>query len=69
MISKKSSARTFGPPSIGFPDPLKVLPNISSEMGILSTSPVNSTYVFTTSIFCVPSKIFLNNNYYEINYT
>lgn len=42
-MSRKSSANTFGPPSIGFPDPLKVLPNISSDIGILSTSPVNST--------------------------
>ena len=50
-MSKKSSAKTDGPPSIGSPDPLNVLPSISSEIGILNTSPVNSTWVLTTSMF------------------
>ena len=43
LISLNSSAKTPGPPSIGIPEPLKERPSISSDIGILSTSPVNST--------------------------
>lgn len=42
-ISKNSSANIYGPLSIGTPEPLNTLPNISSEIGIFNTSPVNST--------------------------
>ena len=44
-MSKKSSAKTGGPLSIGTPEPLKVLPNISSEIAILRVEPVNSQWV------------------------
>ena len=57
-ISLNYSARTGGPLSMGLPDPLKDLPSISSAIGILRTSPVNSTWVFYTSISDVPSKIY-----------
>ena len=56
-MSKYVSAITLGPPSIGFPLPLKILPNMSSLTGVLSTSPVNSNFVFLPSIPLVPSKI------------
>lgn len=42
-MSKNSSANIYGPLSIGTPEPLNTLPNISSEIGIFKTSPVNST--------------------------
>jgi len=57
VISKKSSANIGGPLSIGLPDPLNVLPNISSEIGIFNTSPVNSQTVCVLSIPFVPSNI------------
>jgi len=41
-MSKKSSAKTGGPLSIGTPEPLNDLPNISSDIGIFNTDPVNS---------------------------
>lgn len=44
------------PLSIGFPEPLKTLPNISSDTGVLKMSPVNSQSVFFASIPDVPSK-------------
>ena len=41
-MSKNFSANTGGPLSMGTPEPLKDLPNISSAIGIFKTSPVNS---------------------------
>jgi hypothetical protein len=41
-MSKNFSAKTGGPLSIGVPDPLNYLPNISSEIGIFKVDPVNS---------------------------
>ncbi len=38
---KNFYARTGGPLSIGTPDPLKALPNISYEIGIYIVCPVN----------------------------
>ncbi|CAG5076910.1 Protein of unknown function [Cotesia congregata] len=55
-ISKKSSARIGGPLSIGFPDPLKTRPSMSSDTGVLRMSPVNSQTVFLASIPDVPSN-------------
>lgn len=57
-MSRKSSARTGGPWSIGWPWPLNWRPSISVEMGILSTSPVNSQCVCVLSMSAVPSKIY-----------
>ena len=37
LMSRYVSASTGGPPSIGFPDPLKMRPSMSSETGVLST--------------------------------
>jgi hypothetical protein len=42
---------------MGTPDPLKDLPNISSEIGIFKVDPVNSQWVYKLSIPDVPSKI------------
>ena len=42
--------------SMGFPDPLNIRPNMSSDTGIFNTSPVNSTVVFLLSIPEVPSN-------------
>ncbi len=56
-MSKNFSASTGGPWSIGVPDPLKDLPSISMLIGILSTSFVNSQWVFKLSMPDVPSKI------------
>jgi hypothetical protein len=42
--------------SMGLPDPLKIRPSMSSDTGIVKTSPVNSTRVFLLSIPLVPSK-------------
>jgi len=42
LIGKNFSAKTGGPLSIGSPDPLNYLPNISSAIGIYNVSPVNS---------------------------
>ena len=55
-ISKKSSAMTLGPLSMGFPDPLKILPSMSSDTGVRRMSPVNSQVVFWASMPEVPSK-------------
>ena len=55
-ISRKSSAITLGPLSIGFPDPLNTLPSMSSDTGVRRMSPVNSHVVFFASIPDVPSK-------------
>ena len=44
LMSRKSSAKTVGPLSMGFPEPLKALPMRSSEMGIFKVSPVNSMW-------------------------
>jgi hypothetical protein len=41
---------------MGFPEPLKILPNISSETGVRRISPVNSTVVYFASMPAVPSK-------------
>lgn len=54
---KNFSANTGGPLSIGTPDPLKARPSISSDIGIVITSPVNSQCVYRLSIPLVPSKI------------
>lgn len=61
LISKNSSANTFGPLSIALPDPLNIRPNMSSETGILRVSPVNSTCVALASTPCVPSKTYKMN--------
>ena len=55
-MSRKSSAITVGPLSMGFPDPLKIRPSMSSETGVRKMSPVNSQVVFLASIPDVPSK-------------
>ena len=57
-ISRNFSASTGGPWSIGWPEPLKTLPSISTLMGILRTSPVNSHVVLWLSMPLVPSKIY-----------
>jgi len=57
MMSSYSSAKIGGPLSIGLPEPLKVRPSISQEIGILSTSPVNSQNVSRLSMPLVPSNI------------
>ncbi len=57
-MSKKSSAKTGGPLSIGTPEPLNDLPNISSDIGIFNTDPVNSQWVYKLSIPEVPSNIY-----------
>ncbi len=54
---KNFSAKTGGPLSIGVPDPLNALPNISSEIGIYIVWPVNSQWVYKLSMPEVPSKI------------
>mmetsp|Transcript_34594 Transcript_34594/g.98807 ORF Transcript_34594/g.98807 Transcript_34594/m.98807 type:complete len:204 (+) Transcript_34594:206-817(+) len=56
LMSRKSSARTTGPLSMGLPEPLKARPMRSSEIGILSVSPVNSMWQFLLSMLLVPSK-------------
>ena len=55
-MSKKSSANTFGPLSMGFPEPLKIRPSMLSETGVRRMVPVNSQIVFFASIPEVPSK-------------
>jgi hypothetical protein len=55
-MSKNASAKTSGPPSMGLPDPLNTLPNMSRETGVLRTSPVNSRVVLRLSMPEVPSK-------------
>mmetsp|Transcript_12140 Transcript_12140/g.39921 ORF Transcript_12140/g.39921 Transcript_12140/m.39921 type:complete len:267 (+) Transcript_12140:696-1496(+) len=55
-ISRYFSASTGGPPSIGFPDPLKTRPSISCATGVIITSPVNSNDVSLLSIPAVPSN-------------
>lgn len=55
-MSRYSSANTFGPLSIGNPDPLKIRPSMSSETGSFMLEPVNSTWVALTSMPDVPSK-------------
>jgi hypothetical protein len=57
-ISKNFSARTGGPLSMGYPEPLNTLPSISTLIGIRRTSPVNSHVVVRLSIPAVPSKIY-----------
>jgi hypothetical protein len=44
--------------SIGTPEPLNDLPNISSDIGIFNTDPVNSQWVYKLSIPEVPSNIY-----------
>jgi hypothetical protein len=73
-ISKNFSARTGGPLSMGYPEPLKTLPSISTLIGMRSTSPVNSHVVVRLSIPAVPSKIYIKfqfnhkNQKNKINY-
>ena len=55
-MSRKSSARTDGPRSMGLPEPLKTRPSMSSETGVRRMSPVNSHTVFLASIPDVPSN-------------
>mmetsp|Transcript_3047 Transcript_3047/g.8408 ORF Transcript_3047/g.8408 Transcript_3047/m.8408 type:complete len:252 (-) Transcript_3047:107-862(-) len=55
-ISRNASGSTGGPPSIGFPEPLKIRPNISRETGVFRISPVNSQCVRLLSIPVVPSN-------------
>ena len=55
-MSRYTSGMTGGPPSMGCPLPLKMRPSMSSETGVLSTSPVNSNFVFLPSTPEVPSK-------------
>mmetsp|Transcript_9609 Transcript_9609/g.40777 ORF Transcript_9609/g.40777 Transcript_9609/m.40777 type:complete len:240 (-) Transcript_9609:248-967(-) len=55
-MSRYSSGITSGPPSMGWPEPLKMRPSMSSETGVLSTSPVNSSRVFRPSTPEVPSN-------------
>lgn len=57
-MSRKSSAKTGGPLSIGLPDPLNTRPSISSETAVRRISPVNSQRVCLASIPDVPSKTF-----------
>ena len=61
-ISRKSSASTGGPWSIGVPCPLNWRPSISVEIGMRSTSPVNSQWGWVLSISAVPSKIYAQHN-------
>lgn len=56
LISRYSSAKTLGPLSIALPDPSKIRPSISSDTPSFKLSPLNSTFVFLTSIPGVPSK-------------
>mmetsp|Transcript_83168 Transcript_83168/g.147250 ORF Transcript_83168/g.147250 Transcript_83168/m.147250 type:complete len:215 (+) Transcript_83168:98-742(+) len=56
LMSRNSSASTTGPLSIGLPEPLKARPMRSSEIGILSVSPVNSIWQFLLSMSLVPSN-------------
>ena len=44
-MSRNFSAKTGGPLSMGIPEPLNVLPSISSEIAILRVEPVNSQWV------------------------
>ena len=55
-MSKKASARTSGPSSIGFPLPLKMRPSMSLDTGVFRISPVNVHDVCLLSIPLVPSK-------------
>ena len=50
---------------MGFPDPLKTLPSISTLIGIFKTSPVNSQVVLRLSMPEVPSKIYKTNELEE----
>ena len=56
LISRCSSAKTFGPLSIGLPEPSKIRPSMSSDTGIFRFWPVNSTVVLRVSTPVVPSK-------------
>mmetsp|Transcript_17838 Transcript_17838/g.53744 ORF Transcript_17838/g.53744 Transcript_17838/m.53744 type:complete len:203 (+) Transcript_17838:5043-5651(+) len=56
LISRYFSASTGGPPSIGFPLPLKMRPIMSSDTGVFNTSPVNSREVALVSMPVVPSN-------------
>lgn len=47
---------TVGPPSMGFPDPLKMRPSMSLDTAVFITSPVNSSLVLRLSMPDVPSK-------------
>ena len=55
-MSRKASAMTVGPPSIGLPEPLKMRPSMSFETGVRMISPVNSSLVFRLSMPEVPSN-------------
>ena len=56
MMSKNSSANTFGPRSIGRPDPLNMRPSMSSDTAIRRMSPVKLHLVCLLSIPAVPSN-------------
>mmetsp|Transcript_10501 Transcript_10501/g.16807 ORF Transcript_10501/g.16807 Transcript_10501/m.16807 type:complete len:207 (+) Transcript_10501:1257-1877(+) len=55
-MSSIASGITGGPPSMGTPEPLKMRPSMSSDTGVLSTSPVNSSFVLRPSTPDVPSN-------------
>lgn len=61
-MSKKSSASTVGPWSMGLPEPLKTRPNISSDTGVRRMSPVNSHTVCLASTPEVPSNTCWKNS-------
>jgi len=69
LISMNFSAKTGGPLSMGIPEPLNYLPNISSAIGIFNVSPVNSQWVYKLSIPEVPSKIYTTAFLPEISNT
>ena len=56
IMCAKSEKKDMPTLSMGLPDPLKIRPSISSDTGMVKTSPVNSTRVFLLSIPLVPSK-------------
>ncbi len=56
LMSSSFSGMISGPPSIGFPVPLKILPIISNETPIFAVSPVNLTLVVAVFRSRVPSK-------------
>lgn len=68
LIGRYSSAMTFGPLSIGLPQPLKARPMRSCEIGIFMVSPVNSTWQSRLSMPLVPSKTYSVCKHAEKNF-
>lgn len=56
LMSRYSSAKTFGPLSMGLPLPLKTRPNMSSETASFMDDPENEIRVADVSTPVVPSK-------------